>query len=356
MRNPRRARTIALVFFIVGCIAVAAAFLLPDEPGHTALPATLFTGGLMAIIFGGGTAIFRHLDARAQERLARGEDVIARWRVTPAAWEEFVTQDRQRGEETDALPNELWLSLPDHIPAEGIEVVVGRAAVQIGDSIHRLPRRGTPEINDAILHDDGPGLIELRLYYPAGGTGASGVPQSARRTALRFPVGRGFWREAAGVVAHFRGDLGGDADFFHGKGDGSNREDLSTCIDCGFQTHRYVSHCPQCGGGMQSRRWARRFGIGLVFCGIFITAIMSVVLLLVGPKLLAAAFASGAAGFSGTPGEARMALAVMGVVELFGVTALGYGVFQIVTGRRNKRIIYFALALVAVVLLLALII
>ena len=52
--------------------------------------------------------------------------------------------------------------------------------------------------------------------------------------------------------------------FFHGRGDGADPEDLSRCMHCGFETHRYRSECERCGTGLQSRRWSRRFGAVLV--------------------------------------------------------------------------------------------
>ncbi|CAN5526406.1 hypothetical protein BH18VER2_BH18VER2_15980 [soil metagenome] len=86
-------------------------------------------------------------------------------------------------------------------PAEGVEVIAGRDAVQVGESIHRLGS-GAPEVTAAILHDARPAAIELQLYYPGGGHGAAGVPHPPRCAVLRFPIGRGCWKEAGAVVSH----------------------------------------------------------------------------------------------------------------------------------------------------------
>jgi hypothetical protein len=50
-----------------------------------------------------------------------------------------------------------------------------------------------------------------------------------------------------------------------------------------------------------------------------------------------------------------MILAIFGAVMAFGLTALGYGLWQMFTGRRSKRVIYFAVAIAALLLLLALV-
>ena len=232
-----------------------------------------------------------------------------------------------------------------------MEVIVGKAGVQIGDSIHRLPLRSTPEITEARLHEGTPSIIELLLYYPPYATRFGMSP--ARYTALRFPVGPGALAEARQAVAHFSGDLPGEPDFFHGRGDGTDSEDLSKCYNCGFETHKFRSHCPKCGTTLQSRRWSRRFGLVLVICGLIICGLMGFVVIMTAPSLLNTVGSSGGMRFSGTSGQARMVLAIFGGVLAFGLTAFGYGIWQMVTGRRSKRVIYFVVALAALLALLA---
>ena len=282
MGNPHRDRTIALWFFASGWVAALAAFLLPGPVAADWARACLFIYGSSAILFGGGTALFRHFDVRAKESSHAGKISLRAggWIRRRGVILSRRNVEWSRGH--DALVNEL--SLPDSVPDAGVEVIVGRNAVQIGQSIHRLTG-GVPEVTSATLHDLHPAVIELQLCYPGGGHGASGVPSSPSRSALRFPVGTGAWKEAGTVVAHYRGDSPRKADFFHGKGDGTNPEDLSKCYHCGYETYRLMSHCPQCGRSMQSKRWSRRYGWILLATGIFITAVMSAVLLAIGPAL-----------------------------------------------------------------------
>lgn len=277
MRNPHRARNVALAFFVSGLVATPAAYLLPALAANDTAQAVLLSYGLMAIIFGGGTALFRHFDARAKESLARGEDVIARWRVDSDTWRAFIAHNTLLSREPDALYNEL--AIRDEVPACGIEVIASKTAIEIDGSIHAL-RLGTPEVTHAELNTSRvrPSFIEMQLYYPGGGHGASGVPQAPSRAVLRFPVAPESLSDAQKVVAHYQHETPRKADFFHGRGDGSDPEDLSTCYACGYQTHHLMSHCPQCGASLQSKRWSRRFGWGLLACGVFITVIMGVVL------------------------------------------------------------------------------
>ena len=348
MRNPRRARTIALWFLGLGAFSLIGWFWLgAGDSGGVGLATLIF--GVTGVLFGGMMAFFQHQNVRAKEALARGEGIIARWRVEADDWQRFVATDPQWSSHAQGRLNEFVPS--DAAEPNGVEVIVGKAAVQIGESIHRVPLRSTPEITEARLHDGTPPIIELLLYYPAY-AGPSAL-NPARYTALRFPVGQRALADARQVVAHFRGDLPGEPDFFHGRGDGTDPEDVSKCYNCGYETHKLRSHCPKCGTALQSRRWSRRFGLLLVIGGVSICGLMGFVLLELGPSLINPGSAAGGTRFSGTPAKARMVLAIFAVVLAFGLTALGYGLWQMFTGRRSKRVIYLVVALAALLMLLA---
>ena len=307
----------------------------------------LFASGFAGLIFGGGIAIFRHFEVRAQDALARGEDVMARWRVDAGTWAMFVALNQQLEQQPGALPNEL--SIRDNIPSDGIDVIVGKAAVQVDESIHALPRRSLPETTHAARHISREGLtyIEFQLYYPGGTTPSSTYPP--RWTVLRFPVAAAALSEAQQVVDYYERGRPGEADFFHGTGDGTNPEDKSQCYACGFETHKFVSRCPRCGAGLQSKRWSRRFGCAMFFCGLLITGIMGPVLFYMVPLMLRPGVEINGTRFSGTPAQAMLFLGILGLVSALGVTAMIYGPWQFFTGRRDKRVVYFVVV-VAIVL------
>lgn len=289
----------------------------------------------MEIIFGTLWTIWRHGEARAQDALLQKENVIARWRVDAATWHAFVEVNGKLNWAPDGLLNEL--SISDEVPDGGIEVIIGKEAVQVDGDIHPLPLRGTPEITGTVLDVGryGPLFIEFQFFYPGGGGhGASGVPHASVRRALqRRPIRAG--------------------GFFHGAGDGSDPEDLNTCYFCGHQTHQYRSRCPQCGRGMQTKRWSRRFGWGMLACGLFVTVLIAAVLFYTAPMLPRPGVSIGGARFSGTPGQALFVFAILGLVGAFGVTALLYGLWQIRTGRANLKIAGFLAGIFALLMLVA---
>lgn len=355
MRDPKRWRNISWAVFASGMVTAPAAFLLPEAMAGDNARGFLFCYGLMALIFGGWFAMFCHRDLRAKEALARGEDVLARWRIDAETWRAFKALNDEIHQRPGILYNEL--SIRDEIPAEGIEIIVGSTAIQIDGSIHRFPRRGVPEITHSQLHDNqtGPSYIEFLLYYPGGGEGASGAPMRAVRTALRFPVVGTAWREARMIVAHYGGLLPGKADFFHGRGDGKDSEDLSKCWSCGYETHTFKSHCPQCGSSLQSRRWSRRYGVVLVICGIILTGLIGTVCYYTVPMLLQPGVEINGMRFSGNAMQSLMVLGVFGLVLAFGITTLCYGLWQIKTGKRNMRVAYFMVGIFGFFIVVALV-
>ena len=56
--------------------------------------------------------------------------------------------------------------------------------------------------------------------------------------------------------------------------------------------------------------------------------------------------------FWGSAGQAKVVLGILGAVALFGITAIGYGLWQIV-GQRSKWVIYFMIGICAALGLVA---
>ncbi len=88
MRDPHRWRTIGLWSLGLGALSLTWLWL---GPAHTAgVRGALIFFGAVGVAFGGLLALFRHQDVRAKQALARGEDIIARWRVEAEDWQRFV--------------------------------------------------------------------------------------------------------------------------------------------------------------------------------------------------------------------------------------------------------------------------
>lgn len=346
MQHPRRWRTIALAAIPVGIMLILAANLHKDHWSGAAFAFTGF-GALLCGVFVSWQA---HVAARAQSRLTSGEGRLASWRVDPALWQAFLERERTLRLREGTLPNEL--SLADDIPASGIDVIIGEDAVSVGERVHVLPRHGTPEVLGAELLDGGNvQYAELQLRHPPRARSAGGI-SSPLLTRLTLPLPASASRDARRAIGFYARGRPGKASVFHGRGDGSDAEDLSTCSQCGYTTHVFRSTCPRCGGGMLSKRWARRFGTLLLVLGGGISAVMAVVLLKLSPMLLNPGVDTGGMRFGGSPAQALAIWAVLAAVLVFGATAASLGAWQMVTGKRNLRVGGAMLAVFTAVVLL----
>ena len=68
------------------------------------------------------------------------------------------------------------------------------------------------------------------------------------------------------------------------------------------------------------------------------------------PSLLSAGKDVDGSTFNGTADQARMILALFGIIIVFGLSSLGYGIFQFIYRRESKAFIVFTLALSAVLI------
>lgn len=353
MRNPRRWRTIALCALLLGVALLVAAFKLPQAWAGDGARAALFFMALFGVLYGPFGAWSAHRAARAQASLQRGDDVLARWRVDAPTWRAFLDMETGLAGKPGVLPNEL--PTDEQAPAEGLEIVVGQEAIAIGNSVHVLPRHGAPEIIDVemIAGQGTPDLFQLQLRHPPAPRSGGGMGPPLY-TRLAFPIAATAWRDARKAEDFYAKGRPGKASFFHGKGDGSDAEDLSSCPHCGFQTHEFRATCQRCGrDGMLTRRWARRFGGVLLVLGAGLAIGMAFLLYIMTPMLADPGVQHGSSRFNGTPRQALAIWTILGGVLVFGLVAAIGGGWCMATGRRDKRVAYVLLGLVGLIVLSA---
>lgn len=126
----------------------------------------------------------------------------------------------------------------------------------------------------------------------------------------------------------------------------------SSCnsLMCGHVSDGVVTQCPRCGGRMRTSRQMRTLGIIQLLIGLFLVGLMGTVTYNVAPGMLrpGETLADGST-FTGTAEQARFALSLFAAVILFGSVSMTIGLWQIITGRRNKWLVIL-LMLVAVAL------
>ena len=347
MPRTRFWRSFWFAVAIAGAAAMAAGLIGGEAWFSRDLVIGLMTFGFFALMVGVIFGLTLHGRLRVYAKLRRGEDVLATWRVDPDSWEAFAKQERE-WRDGGFVPNEL--AFPAKVPAAGVEVIVGRGAVLVGDSLHVVPEHGSPEVLSATLDDSRLRNVFVALELLHHPTRAGDAPT---RTSLRFPVADGSLAAARAVTAHFARETPQRASFLHGPGDGTDPEDESRCWSCGHVTHKLVSACPRCGATMQSKRWSRRLGGVLMVLGALLAGGVGFLTWFLWPTLTTAAGGTGSVRFNGSPGQARMIVALFVAVTTFGAAAFGYGLFQLVTGRRSLRFAQGAAAVIAIAALIA---
>ncbi len=130
-------------------------------------------------------------------------------------------------------------------------------------------------------------------------------------------------------------------------------DNSSICHSCGYETPQAIEHCPRCGTAILSKERVRHYGWVLLACGVFLIALMGTVIYFTGPMLLNPGVEINGARFTGTRRDINFIFGIYGLVTTFGVTATLYGLWQIKTGRRNKKVIAIIVALACLLLVIA---
>ncbi len=95
---------------------------------------------------------------------------------------------------------------------------------------------------------------------------------------------------------------------------------------------------------MRPAQGIRRRGWMLIVLGFLLVGMMGTITIMVAPTMLSSGATAGAR-YTGTPEQAMLILGLFGIIIVFGLTCIGSGLWQIVTGRRNIWIVILILGL-----------
>ena len=126
--------------------------------------------------------------------------------------------------------------------------------------------------------------------------------------------------------------------------------ELHFCFKCRWEGRTGLKNCPQCGRILFSQTNVRWRGVALIFVGLFLSGLMSVVTFFVTALLLAAKQdPRNGAKFNGDEHLLLMMYVIFGALIGSGLTAIVGGLWQAVFGRRNMFLIwgFFAFVFIA---------
>lgn len=119
----------------------------------------------------------------------------------------------------------------------------------------------------------------------------------------------------------------------------------STCysLTCGRVVAGTVETCPSCGKRMNSSAKVRTLGGVLLLLGLFIAGLIGAIAIDLVPMMLHPGETIEGGRFSGMHEQAKLFLALFGLVFAFGAIATVIGLWQLVTGRRPRPLIFVVL-------------
>jgi hypothetical protein len=141
--------------------------------------------------------------------LRRGENVLARWRVSGDALTSFIEQDHARSTHGPAYRND-WTP-PSEPPADGIEIVFGAMGVLVNDHYFTLYKSGLYKFSAVGVLPAHPLCIE----FVTATTMVSNISTVIVRrftAVLRLPVTSPESPEVLKVLDHYRKVLSGETD------------------------------------------------------------------------------------------------------------------------------------------------
>lgn len=126
------------------------------------------------------------------------------------------------------------------------------------------------------------------------------------------------------------------------------------CDKCKFETGEPLGKCPTCGRSLRKTSTVRALGWVLVVLGGGLTLFMAWLTVFI-TRLIAHSGEPGATTrFTGNSADITFAYSVFGVVLAFGLTSVVAGAWQIVYGRRNKKLVFLVIVLAALFYVLGL--
>jgi hypothetical protein len=186
--QPALKAGIALAAALAGAAALAWSLVDDAPPAANTLGAVALVLGLMAAL--------NYLYAQSLvRRVRRGENLVARWRVSPFTLARFEQAERARKRANS------WDGWRKPRP-QGLEVIFAKEAVVVGDTYFTLRKGGMSRVTHVHIERGAVDHIQFAMTLTIAGAGSQ--PRTARyRGHLRIPVADNAAVEAARVVAHF---------------------------------------------------------------------------------------------------------------------------------------------------------
>jgi uncharacterized membrane protein len=113
---------------------------------------------------------------------------------------------------------------------------------------------------------------------------------------------------------------------------------ILSCAKCSFETTEELSKCSNCGGRLQSATKVRVLGWLLVGIGLFLVLFMVTLGIYLGSIISQTGEPGRTTRFSGGPEDVAFIVGIFGLVICFGLASIAGGVWQIIYGKPNRKV------------------
>lgn len=196
MRNPTRKIVIYLALTLLGAALAKYGIDAEKRIGEAWTSTGIWIVGLSIVPVAMILFIRALFNSRGLANLLAGRNVLARWHLTADEWERFRDFDRRRGETDTRLFNALLYGKERQ--HRGIDVIVGKTSVLVGESYHVLRRAGIPGLTAIhwLAAPANPECLEFSIVYPRHRT-------TPVYLAFRLPFPTSARSDARRVYDHF---------------------------------------------------------------------------------------------------------------------------------------------------------
>ena len=128
---------------------------------------------------------------------------------------------------------------------------------------------------------------------------------------------------------------------------------ILSCPKCSFETSEAVSRCPNCGSRVQSAKKVRILGGLLLVIGTFLVLSMSILGLYLGSLISNSNDPEATTRFTGGPQDVMFIVVIFGLVISFGLASIAGGIWQIIYGKPNRKIIVAVFVIAGILFVIA---
>ncbi|HKO43485.1 MAG TPA: hypothetical protein VJU84_09350 [Pyrinomonadaceae bacterium] len=114
---------------------------------------------------------------------------------------------------------------------------------------------------------------------------------------------------------------------------------ILSCPKCSFETIEAVPRCPNCGSRLQSAKKVRILGGLLLVIGTFLVVFMSILGVYLGSIISNSNDPGATTRFTGGPQDVMFIVVIFGLVIAFGLASIAGGIWQIIYGKPNRKVI-----------------